>query len=167
MDKRKDKKLEKTGILETLIGLAMDVAPIICAVLIVGWAGRAYAEGHGLFVQKPLDSPGEAHSEMVTITEEDAGSALAVGRILEEQNLISSRFAFAVKAKLIGADDTILPGTFILSSDMTMEQMLARLSVEPGTYKNGSGGNGDGQAGEGDAWNEAPAQKENKDVWGQ
>ena len=160
-----DNRIEKTGIFETIIGILIDLIPVLCIVLIITWAGRAYAEGYGIFVQKPLDSPGEAHSEMVEIPEESAGSALAVGRILEDQNLISSRFAFAVKARLSGYNGAILPGTYILSSDMTMEQMLEKLSVEPGIESGGQDqGAADPSAADRD---QTSGGKENKDVWGQ
>ena len=75
-----DNNIEKTGLIETVVGIIMDAAPVICVLIIIAWAGRAYAEGYGLFVQKSLDSPGDvqAHSEMVTISEEDA--AVLAGR---------------------------------------------------------------------------------------
>ncbi|MDO5131694.1 MAG: hypothetical protein Q4D81_01780 [Eubacteriales bacterium] len=156
-----------TSILEGIFGFFMDILPIVCAVFIVTWAGRAYTEGHGLFVQKSLDKPGEAHGEMVTFSEEEAGSALTVGTILEKQNLISSRFAFVVKAKLSGYDDKLLPGTYILSSDMTMEQMMETMSVVPGTEKTGQEGEGEGQSPEAAGKDSRGSEKENKDVWGQ
>lgn len=146
------------------VGVVMDALPIICAIMIVVWAGQAYAEGFGLFVQTPLDTPGEAHSEMVTVSDTDAGSALKVGGILQDLDLISNRYAFAVKAKLSGYSNSILPGTYVLSSDMTMEQMLEKLSVDPAAVP----------AGEEQGGTEAPedsqqqdTQEENRDVWGQ
>ena len=142
----------------------MDVAPIICVLIIIAWAGRAYAEGYGLFVQKSLDSPGDvqAHSEMVTISEEDAASALRVGKILEDMDLISSRYSFAVKARLTGYSHSILPGDYIISSDMTAEQILEKLSVDPATVpENQADGDAPADTGQSDT------QEENKDVWGQ
>lgn len=159
-----DNKIERTGIIETVIGLIMDAVPIICAVLIVIWAGRAYTEGYGLFVQKGLDTPGEAHGELVTISEEQASSALEVGEVLENLNLISSKYAFAVKARLSGYRHSIVPGTYTLSSDMTMEQMLEKLSVDPASVPSGDNqSTGEVPADSGQTNTEA----ENKDVWGQ
>jgi cell division protein YceG involved in septum cleavage len=159
-----DNNIEKTGLVETVIGIIMDVAPIICVFIIIAWAGRAYTEGYGLFVQKSLDSPGDvqAHSEMVTISEEDAASALKVGRILENMDLISSRYSFALKARLTGYSHSILPGDYILSSDMTMEEMLEKLSVDPATVPEDQvDGETPADSGQSDS------QEENKDVWGQ
>ena len=160
------KRSDFIGIIEAAMGIAIYVIPIVCGFLIITWAGKAYHEGHKLFVEESLDAPGFAHSEMVTISAQDAESALAVGRILEKQNLISSGLTFAVKARLSGYDDSILPGTFILSSDMTMQQMLEKLSKTPGDEnqdqedgaENGTGDTDTGGAGQ---------EKENKDVWGQ
>jgi cell division protein YceG involved in septum cleavage len=159
-----DNNIEKTGLVETVIGIIMDVAPIICVFIIIAWAGRAYTEGYGLFVQKSLDSPGDvqAHSEMVTISEEDAASALKVGRILENMDLISSRYSFALKARLTGYSHSILPGDYILSSDMTMEEILEKLSVDPATVpEDQADGETPADSGQSDS------QEENKDVWGQ
>ena len=144
-----DNNIEKTGLFETVVGIIMDVAPIICVLIIIAWAGRAYAEGYGLFVQKSLDSPGDvqAHSEMVTISEEDAASALRVGKILEDMDLISH---------------SILPGDYIISSDMTAEQILEKLSVDPAAVpENQADGDTPADTGQSDT------QEENKDVWGQ
>jgi UPF0755 protein len=159
-----DNNIEKTGLIETVVGIIMDVAPVICVLIIIAWAGRAYTEGYGLFVQKSLDSPGDvqAHSEMVTISEEDAASALRVGKILEDMDLISSRYSFAVKARLTGYNHSILPGDYIISSDMTAEQILEKLSVDPATVpENQADGDTPADTGQSDT------QEENKDVWGQ
>ena len=157
---------EFVGIMEGALGIVIYLIPIVCAFFIVTWAGRAYHEGHKLFVDESLDRPGFAHSEMVTITEADASSAFAVGRILEKQDLISSGITFAVKAKLSGFDEIILPGTFILSSDMTMEQMLEKLSKMPAVETEGQEGSGETGT-ESDVDGSSETQKENKDVWGQ
>ena len=42
-----DNKIKKTDILETTLGIILDALPIICAILIVVWAGKAYAEAVG------------------------------------------------------------------------------------------------------------------------
>lgn len=159
-----DNNIEKTGLIETVVGIIMDAAPVICVLIIIAWAGRAYTEGYGLFVQKSLDSPGDvqAHSEMVTISEEDAASALRVGKILEDMDLISSRYSFAVKARLTGYSHSILPGDYIISSDMTAEQILEKLSADPATVpENQADGDAPADTGQSDT------QEENKDVWGQ
>ena len=159
-----DNKIKKSGVLEMALGFIMDAIPIICAILIVVWAGKAYTEGYGLFVQTPLDTPGEAHSEMVSVSDTDAASALKVGGILEDLNLISSRYAFAVKARLTGYSHSILPGTYVLSSDMTMEQMLEKLSVDPASVP--SGEEQDGSEVPTDSGGQETGE-ENRDVWGQ
>lgn len=162
------REFRRTQIAETVLGFVMYAIPVICLLFILVWAGRAYAEGYGLFVQKALDTPGEAHSEMVTITEEDAGSAMAVGKLLEDERLISSRYAFAVKARLSDYSGSILPGTYILSSDMTMEQMLRRICGETGTNVDGQEGSAGSQPVTGELEDTLPSEeKENRDVWGQ
>lgn len=159
-----DNKIKKTGAFEMALGIVLDVLPIICAIVIVVLAGKAYAEGFGLFVQKPLDAPGEAHSEMVSVSDTDAASALKVGKTLEDLDLISSRYAFAVKARLSGYSHSILPGTYVLSSDMTMEEILEKLSVDPAAVP--AGEEQEGSETPEDA-GEQETQEENKDVWGQ
>ena len=161
----------EAGILETLIGVLMDALPIVCAFFIVTWAGAAYTEGYGLFVQKGMDRSGSAHTEIVEVTEEEASSALAVGRVLEKQDLIRSRFAFAIKSKLSGYDGLILPGQYVLSSDMTAEEILQKISTKTakaGTESGGAAAGGEDEQEEGSRSRESDdAEKENKDVWGQ
>lgn len=159
-----DNKIKKTGIFEMAVGVIMDAVPIICVIIIVVWAGRAYTEGFGLFVQKPLDKPGEAHSEMVTVSDTDAASALKVGGILQDQNLISSRYAFAVKARLTGYSHSILPGTYVISSDMTMEQILEKLSADPAAVPAGEEQDGTEDPEDREVQDSG---EENRDVWGQ
>ncbi len=160
------KRSEVMEIIENALGIVIYLIPIVCAFFIITWAGSAYHEGHKLFVDESLDQPGFAHSEMVTISTVDAGSALAVGRILEKQELISNGITFAIKAKLSGFEDSILPGTFILSSDMTMGQMLVKLSKQPAVES--SGQEGVSETGEGEEGSlDTDSEKENKDVWGQ
>ena len=155
------------GIFEMVIGILIYLIPIVCGFYIITWAGKAYHEGHKLFVEESLDRPGEAHSEMVIITEEEARSALTVGRMLERQKLNSSGITFAVKARLSGYNGRILPGSFILSSDMNMEQMLETLSKVPGAETESQKGSGEEGTGETNEDKSAGSEKENKDVWGQ
>lgn len=156
-----DNNIERTGLIERVIGIILDVLPILCAFIIVALAGKAYSEGYGLFVQKGMDDIGSAHSEIVTLTEEDASSAMKVGGILEDLDLISSRYAFAIKAKLSGYDDAILPGTYVLSSDMTMEEMLEKLSVDPQAAPSGEEDDEETPAD-----SDSGTKEENRDVWG-
>ena len=77
-------------------------------------------------------------------------------------DLISSRYSFAVKARLTGYSHSILPGDYIISSDMTAEQILEKLSVDPATVpENQADGDAPADTGQSDT------QEENKDVWGQ
>ncbi|MDO5476010.1 MAG: hypothetical protein Q4F43_02725 [Eubacteriales bacterium] len=160
----RNRKVGKGDVLEMAIGVIMDLLPILCAVMIVIMAGRAYAEGYRLFVQEGKDSPGEAHSEMVTITVEDAGSSLAVGGLLEKQDLIGSKYFFALKTKLSGYEGMILPGTYILSSDMSAEDILGRICTDPNAE---TAGQEDGDAAETGTGENSENVKENRDVWGQ
>ena len=103
---------------------------------------------------------------MVMISEEAAGSALTVGGILEDMDLISNKYAFAIKARLSGYSDTLLPGNYILSSDMTMEQMLEKLSVDPAEEAARKEAEEAAKAAEAEG-SYTSEKLENKDVWGQ
>lgn len=163
---RKDNR--EGGVLETLIGVLMDILPVVCAFFIVTWAGAAYTEGYGLFVQKGMDSSGSAHTEIVEVTEEAASSPLAVGRILERQDLIRSGLAFAVKSKLSGYDGQILPGQYLLSSDMTSEEILQKITRKAKAEPAKEAADREDQEDEGGRSGESEdTEKENRDVWGQ
>lgn len=160
---------KRTGfpeIAEAVLGILIYLIPIVCGIYILSWAGRAYHEGYNLFAEESLDSPATAHSELITVSESEADSALAVGRILEKQNLVSSGVTFAIKARLAGYSDKFLPGSFLLSSDMTMVQMMEKLSREPTAEKADPASGGEETAGAEDSQT-GGKKKENKDVWGQ
>ena len=158
----------EAGVLETLIGVLMDALPIICAFFIVTWAGAAYTEGYGLFVQKGMDRSGFAHTEIVELTEEEVSSSLAVGRVLEKQKLIRSGLAFSLKSRLSGYDGLILPGQYVLSSDMTAEEILQKITRKTGAEPKGEAADGEDQEEEGGRSGEREdSVKENKDVRGQ
>lgn len=162
------KNNREAGILETLIGLLMDALPVVCAFFIVTWAGVAYSEGYGLFVQKGMDRSGSARTEIVEVTEQEASSSLAVGRILEKQNLIRSGIAFAVKSRLSGYDGLILPGQYVLSSDMTAEEILQKITRKPGTEPGRETVDREARQAESSrSRDHEDTVKENKDVWGQ
>lgn len=153
-------------VIENTLGMVVYIIPIVCACFIVLWTPRAYHEGHKLFVDESMDRPGFAHTEMVTITGDEAQSALKVGRVLEQQKLIESGITFAVKARLSGYSDKIMPGTFILSSDMTMGEMMDEMSRH--TDSEITGQDGSTETGSGDFEDgSSSSEKENKDVWGQ
>ena len=158
---------KEAGIPEMIIGVLMDALPLVCAFFIVTWAGAAYTEGYGLFVQKGMDRSGSAHTEIVEVTEE-ASSPLAVGRTLEKQKLIRSGLAFAIKSKLSGYDNLILPGKYLLSSDMTAEEILQKISQKSGTEPGGEDSDGEDREAESSTSRESEdTVKENRDVWGQ
>ena len=154
-----DNNIEKTGLFETVVGIIMDVAPIICVLIIIAWAGRAYAEGYGLFVQKSLDSPGDvqAHSEMVTISEEDAAYIRgkyariveALPRIDEELNAASEGW----KTRRMNRVDLMLLRLALYEMKLDQDipvSVAINEAVELATTTPNS-----------------DTQEENKDVWGQ
>ncbi|MDD3339455.1 MAG: endolytic transglycosylase MltG [Lachnospiraceae bacterium] len=100
---------------------------ILIAIGIIYLAGSAYTFGYAVFNQKPISAePGQA----VTVIVPDGASAHDIGKILEQKGLIESALIFTAQEKLSGYKDALLPGTYILNTAMTADEMMAILAQE-------------------------------------
>ena len=104
---------------------------VLIALLVMFFISRArefYHMGYGIFMQKGIDSEGNGHDVTIVIDEE-ADSMAALGKLLERHGLIENANIFRVQ-ELFSAyhDETIEPGTYILSTEMTTEEILGVLT---------------------------------------
>lgn len=100
---------------------------ILIAIGIIYLARTAYTLGYAVFNQKPLSGePGQA----VTVIVPDGASAHEIGKILEQKGLIENALIFTVQEKLSSYKNALLPGTYILNTAMTADEMMAILAQE-------------------------------------
>jgi len=73
-----------------------------------------------------INKPISDKSEEVLIVIEENSSVLAVGKTLENNGIIRSRSAFALKVKSSGK--SIKSGTYVLNKNMSLEEIIKKLS---------------------------------------
>ncbi len=101
-----------------------------CAVVVIIFAGKtAYSFGYLVFDQHPMAET-EEEGQDVTVVVKEGDSVYRVGQTLEQKKLIERPVVFWMQEKLSEYRDQIKPGTYILNTSETVEEMLAILSGE-------------------------------------
>ena len=120
--------------IRTTIGIIFDTASsliiyalIAAAILfIAGQVRHYYYVGYGIFSQKGKDATGTGR--VVEFTVEEGMSANSLGKKLEEAGLIESTRLFVLQEKVSDFSGMYVPGTYMLSSEMTTEEILRIIS---------------------------------------
>ena len=86
------------------------------------------------FIMDLTNTPVSDKSENVLITIEENTSTYQIGTILKENSLIRSPFAFLFKSKT-STDNPITSGTYTLSKNMTMDEILRKLTEPKAVIK--------------------------------
>lgn len=101
----------------------------LLVLLAIVLAGRtAFGFGYDIFGQKPADSEMDAQEVTVTITDEM--SINDVGKLLESKGLIEKSRVFWIQEKLSDYSGEMKPGTYVLNTAQTVEEMLKVMSSE-------------------------------------
>ena len=108
------------GILKTLI--------YICLLLVLLFAGKtAYDFGYDIFNQQPAATARDGVDVTVQVTE--SMDEKDVGELLIENGLINeSLYVFRAQVIFSGYHGKLLPGTYILNTSQTVDDMLEILS---------------------------------------
>ena len=119
---------------ETAVGGAKAVIRILVYVfilLLIFIAGRwAYSFGYKVFDQKTMAlTEDSAREETIMIQEND--SVHQIGKVLENHGLIQDADVFWMQEKLSDHHGKIKPGTYILNTFQTVDEMLEIMSGEP------------------------------------
>lgn len=116
----------------TAVGGAKKIIKILVYVfilLVVVLAGKtAYEFGHDIFDQEPADTEASAQEVTVTITAEM--SVYEIGKVLESKGLVEQPRVFWVQEKLSDYSGEIKPGTYVLNTAQTVDEMLKIMSSE-------------------------------------
>lgn len=88
---------------------------------------KGYAFGHEIFYAEAVE---EAPGRDKTITIEPDTSVNEAARLLADDGLIGSEFAFIFQSKFYDYD-TIYPGVYNLNTSMTSKEILQALNVKP------------------------------------
>ncbi len=100
----------------------------IGVLVLVIWLGRsAYRFGYDIFNQQPM-SPGDGQE--ITVVIKEGASVYDIGKTLKKKGLIENAKVFYVQEKLSNYKGRLNPGTYILSTAFTPDQIMAVLAGE-------------------------------------
>lgn len=86
---------------------------------------KAYDFGQLIFTEKGMDLKG--NGQEVTITIPEGASSMEVGKILEDNGLIESKYAFFIQTFLYEAK--IYPGTYTLNTQEGPEELIGDMKI--------------------------------------
>lgn len=101
---------------------------LIVAVAVIYVGKTAYDFGYNIFYQQPMDSEEEGRD--VTVAVEEGDSVYQIGRTLESRGLIQDAKVFVVQEKLSNYSGKLQPGTYILNTSMTPDEIMEILAKE-------------------------------------
>ena len=113
------------SVCETILKVAI-IAVIV--MFIYRGALLAYDYGYRIFEEAPM-SEGEGREVVITIPE--GMSAKEMGELLFKKGLIRDEKLFRIQYFLSEYKEELLPGTFALRTNMTVEEMLKAMTVNP------------------------------------
>ena len=101
-------------------------ALIIIAII---YAGKtAYSFGYAVFNQVPVAAKGQGQDITVVVKEEDSGERDS--QESGEKGVITDDQVFRIQERISDYHNKIRPGTYILNTEQTTEEILAILSQE-------------------------------------
>lgn len=102
------------------------IVSYIAVLLVIVWMGKAaYSFGYDIFNQQAMN-PGDGQE--VTVVIQEGASAYNIGKTLKKKGLIENAGVFYVQERLSIYKGKLKPGTYILSTAFTPDQIMAVLS---------------------------------------
>ena len=109
-------------------GILRILVYVLVAIAIIYVGKTAYSFGYAVFNQVPVAAKGQGQDITVVVKEED--SVKDVAKTLERKGVIADDTIFRVQEYLSEYRGKIKPGTYILNTEQTTEEILAILSQE-------------------------------------
>ena len=103
------------------------VAAIVIVMLVYKWSMSAYEYGQRVFNEPPV-AVGEGRDVTVTVNQGD--TVKEISKLLEEAGLIRDAELFVIQEMLSEYKDKMKPGTYVLSTSMTTEEMMQIMSMQ-------------------------------------
>ncbi len=121
--------MKSGNIIAAVFGVIFRVVVVILAVYAVyRGAVICYDYGYRIFTE-PAMTVGEGRTITVAVTEDM--SALDIGKLFESKGLIRDSRLFVLQYYLSEFRKEVGPGTFELSTSMTVEEMMEAMTVSP------------------------------------
>ena len=116
---------------EVVVSVFSTVFKIVVAVIIVmlvyKWSVLAYEYGQRVFNEPPVSS---GSGREITVTIEEGSTAKEIGKMLEKIGLIRDAELFMIQEMLSQYKGEMKPGSYVLSTAMTTEEMMEIMSGE-------------------------------------
>ena len=116
---------------EVVISIFSTVFKVVLAIVIVMLVYKgsmiAYEYGQRVFNEPPMSA---GSGRTVTFVVKEGESAKEIGDNLEKNGLIRDAVLFRIQEMLSAYKDEWKPGTYELSTSMTIEEMLQIMSME-------------------------------------
>ena len=118
-----------SNLIGTVAGAVLKVV-VYAAVIMFIWraAYMAYDYGYRIFEEAPMST---GNGRVVSVTIPENLSAKEMGTLLEQKGLIRDADLFVLQYHLSEYKVDLLPGTFELSTAMTVDEMLKTMTIEP------------------------------------
>lgn len=115
------------------------IVKVVVAVLVVYYTYQGamvcYDYGYRVFAE-PAVASGEGRKVTVTVTEDM--TPLEIGKLFENRGLVRDARLFVLQYYFSEHLKEVKPGTFELSTAMTVEEMMAAMSASSGTDSEGA-----------------------------
>lgn len=116
--------MKRDSILLGLVGLLLKIALIFMAVLLIRkYAEKSYEFGYRIFKEPAVTTTGPV--KKVTINLTDGVTPKTLGELLESKGVIRDSTLFVAQYYCSEYKSELKPGTYVLKSDMTAEEMFA------------------------------------------
>ncbi len=116
-----------------MTGLAVRILLVtVFLFLLTQGMNVAYRFGHGLFYEHGMTTEAEAREVELTIREGEGRKA--IGEELKKEGLINNLNAFLLQTRLYNG--RYVPGTYTLSTSMTMKEIIQSLTEEGKKQRN-------------------------------
>ena len=116
---------------EVVISVFSTVFKIVLAIIIVMLVYKssitAYEYGQRVFNEPPVSA---GSGRMVSFVVKEGENTKEIGMNLEKNGLIRDAVLFQIQEMLSAYKDELKPGTYELSTSMTIEEMLQIMSLE-------------------------------------
>lgn len=107
-------------------GILRILLYVLVAIAIIYVGKTAYSFGYDVFNQVPVAAKGQGQDVTVVVKEDD--TVKDVAKTLKSKGVISDDTIFRIQEYLSDYHDQIKPGTYILNTEQTIEEMLEILS---------------------------------------
>lgn len=120
--------MKKESIVGAVFGAIIRVLAVIAIIYVIyNGAYICYDYGYRIFTE-PAVSQGTGREVTVTVTKDM--SPFDIGKLFESKGLVKDGKLFALQYLLSENREDVAPGTFVLSTAMTAEEMMAAMVLD-------------------------------------